>query len=93
MEILIREGRRKEAGLKHILAAKADGRWDAAYAPPSEMVVPLDFLLALEANATAKKNFLDLNKTERFHISYGLQTAKKTETRQRRLKKFIEMLM
>jgi uncharacterized protein YdeI (YjbR/CyaY-like superfamily) len=93
VEILIREGRMKEAGLKHIRAAKADGRWAAAYEPPSEMVIPPDFLSALEANVTAKNNFLNLNKTEKYNISYGLQTAKKAETRQRRLKKFIEMLM
>lgn len=92
-ESLIREGRMKEAGLKHIRAAKEDGRWEAAYAPPSEMVIPADFLSALEANLTAKNKFNALSKTEKYPILYGLQTAKKEETRQRRFKKFIEMLM
>jgi uncharacterized protein YdeI (YjbR/CyaY-like superfamily) len=93
VESLIKEGRMKEAGLKHIQAAKEDGRWEAAYAPPSEMVIPSDFLSALEANLTAKKNFEALSKTERYNILYSLQTAKKVETRLRRVNKFIELLM
>ncbi len=92
VESLIKEGRMKEAGLKHVQAAKEDGRWEAAYAPPSEMVAPSDFLAALEANLTVKKNFEALSKTEKYNILYSLHTAKKAETRQRRFKKFIEML-
>jgi uncharacterized protein YdeI (YjbR/CyaY-like superfamily) len=92
-ERLIKEGRMKEAGLKHIRAAQEDGRWEAAYAPLSEMVIPPDFLSALEAHLAAKNNFNALSKTEKYNIICSLQTAKKVETRQRRFKKFIEMLM
>lgn len=89
VERLLKEGRIKEPGLKHINAAKADGRWEAAYAPPSEMVIPPDFLAALDDNLKAKINFQALNKTKKYTISYGLQTAKKAETRQRRFEQFI----
>lgn len=91
-ESLIKEGRMKEAGLKHIQAAKEDGRWEAAYAPSSEVEIPSDFLSALEANLTAKKNFEALSKSAKFNILFNLHTTKKVETKQRRLKKFIEML-
>lgn len=92
VERLTAEGRMQEAGLIHVRAAQADGRWEAAYAPPSEMTLPEDFLLALEASPTAKAFFDILNRQNRYAIFYRLQTAKKPETRRRRMEKILEML-
>ena len=82
----------KEAGLVHVRAAKADGRWENAYAV-SEMEVPADFLAALEDQPRVKLFFETLNKSSRFVIAYGLTSAKKSETRQKRFEKFINMLV
>jgi uncharacterized protein YdeI (YjbR/CyaY-like superfamily) len=77
----------------HVLAAKADGRWENAYSPVSEMKVPADFLAALESMPEVKQFFETLNKSNRYVIAYGLTTAKKPETRQRRFEKFMDMLV
>ena len=91
-ERLISEGRMKESGLMHVLAAKADGRWENAYVV-SEMEVPSDFLVALESKPMVKKFYETLNKSSRYVIAYGLISAKKPETRQRRFAKFMNMLV
>lgn len=81
-----------EPGLVHVNAAKADGRWENAYTA-SEMKVPEDFLKALESNLVAKAFYETLNKSSRYVIAYGLESAKKPETRQRRFTKFMDMLV
>lgn len=91
-ERLISEGRMMEPGLVHIRAAKADGRWDDAYVA-SKIEVPADFLAALDIKPKAKQFFETLTKSNRYVIAYGLTRAKKTETRQRRFAKFIDMLV
>lgn len=91
-ERLINENRMMEAGLVHIRAAKADGRWENAYVV-SEMDVPLDFIAALDSNLQAKEFYETLNKSSRYAIAYGLISAKKPETRLRRFTKFMEMLV
>ena len=93
VERLIKEGRMEESGLEHVRAAKADGRWENAYAPASEMKVPEDFLAALESKPKARKFYETLTKSNRYAIAYGLESAKKGETRERRFKKFMDMLM
>jgi uncharacterized protein YdeI (YjbR/CyaY-like superfamily) len=92
VERLIIEGRMKEPGLVLVRAAKADGRWESAYAA-SEMKVPADFLAALESMPKAKQFYETLTKSNRYAIAYGLESAKKSETRQRRFKKFMDMLI
>ena len=92
VERLTREGRMEKAGLEHVHAAQADGRWENAYAPASEMGVPADFLAALKKRPEAKRFFETLNKANRYAIAYRLVTAKKPETRQRRFDQFLEML-
>jgi uncharacterized protein YdeI (YjbR/CyaY-like superfamily) len=92
VERLISEDRMKEAGLVHVRAAKIDGRWENAYVA-SEMEVPTDFLAALENQPRVKLFFETLNKSNRFVIAYGLTSAKKPETRQRRFEKFMAMLI
>ena len=89
---LIASGKMKPAGLKEVEAAKADGRWEMAYDSPATMEIPGDFLAALSKNPKAKKFFETLNKTNRYSIAWRLQTAKKTETREKRMKTILEML-
>jgi uncharacterized protein YdeI (YjbR/CyaY-like superfamily) len=90
-ERLINEKRMTESGLVHILAAKADGRWEKAYVV-SEMEIPEDFLNELENKPNVKAFFETLNKSSRYVIAYGLISAKKPETRLRRFTKFMSML-
>jgi len=92
VERLIKAGRMQAPGLDQVRAAKADGRWENAYSI-SEMQVPDDFLLALESKPKAKQFFETLPKSSRSIIAYGLTSAKKPETRQRRLEKFLDMLV
>ncbi|MCB9077617.1 MAG: YdeI/OmpD-associated family protein [Anaerolineaceae bacterium] len=92
VERLMAEGRMQEVGMVHVRAAQADGRWEAAYAPPSEMTVPEDFLAALEERPQAKAFFETLNRQNQYAIAYRLQTAKKPETRQKRFEQFLAML-
>ena len=92
VERLISEGRMREPGLMHVRAAKADGRWEDAYRV-SEIEVPADFLAELEKHPTAKHFFEMLNKSSRYVIAYGLSSAKKQETRQRRFATYMQMLL
>jgi uncharacterized protein YdeI (YjbR/CyaY-like superfamily) len=90
-ERLICKGRMTKSGLIQIRAAKADGRWENAYAA-SEMKVPADFLAALESKPKAKQFFETLNKSSRFTIAYGLTSTNIPETRQQRFARFMDML-
>ena len=83
---LIKSKRMKPAGLKAIEAAKKDGRWAQAYDSPKNMSVPKDFLNELSKNKKAKEFFETLNKANLYAIAWRLQTAKKTETREKRMK-------
>jgi uncharacterized protein YdeI (YjbR/CyaY-like superfamily) len=89
---LIKSGEMAPAGLKEVNAAKADGRWKAAYESFGRAAVPVDFLRELAKNKKAKAFFETLNKTNLYSIAYRLQTAKKPETRENRKQKIIEML-
>jgi uncharacterized protein YdeI (YjbR/CyaY-like superfamily) len=89
---LIESGRMKPAGLEAIERAKQDGRWDAAYDSPSSATVPDDFQAALDKNTQAKAFFATLNSANRYAILFRIQTAKKAETRARRIEQFIHML-
>lgn len=89
---LIREGRMQSAGQAEIDRAKADGRWDAAYDSPANAKVPPDLAAALRKSPNAKRFFEALDGQNRYAILYRLATAKKPETRARRLATFVEML-
>lgn len=89
---LTKLGKMKPAGLEEVEKAKADGRWARAYDPPSEMTIPDDFMDELSKVPDSLAFFKTLNKTNRFAITWRLQTAKKPETRQRRMKKILDML-
>lgn len=84
--------RMKAAGIKEVEAAKADGRWKQAYDSPGNMTVPTDFLNELAKNKKAEAFFKTLNKTNVYSIVWRLQTAKKPETRNKRMKVILEML-
>jgi uncharacterized protein YdeI (YjbR/CyaY-like superfamily) len=89
---LIEEGRMTPAGLKEVEAAKKNGRWDAAYDSPKNMEVPEDFLEKLKRDKKAYAFFKTLNRANTYAIAWRLATAKKAETRERRMKVFLEML-
>jgi uncharacterized protein YdeI (YjbR/CyaY-like superfamily) len=89
---LIKEGRMTSAGLAEIERAKSDGRWDAAYAPPSRATVPDNLAAALERNASAKALFATLDSRNRYAILHRIQDAKKPETRAARIAKYVGML-
>jgi uncharacterized protein YdeI (YjbR/CyaY-like superfamily) len=89
---LIESGRMQPAGLREVERAKADGRWDAAYDAPSTATVPEDLQRALDANPAAAEFFATLNSQNRYAVLHRVQTAKKPETRARRIEKFVAML-
>ena len=82
----------KPAGLTAIDKAKTDGRWQKAYDSPANMTIPEDFLNELSKNKKAEAFFKTLNKTNLFSIGFRLQTAKKHETREKRMKEIVTML-
>lgn len=92
VERLINEGRMRPTGLKAVEKAKADGSWGKAYDSPSKMTIPEDFLKELSKNKKAEAIFRGLSKTNLFSIGFRLQTVKKQETREKRIKAIIEML-
>jgi uncharacterized protein YdeI (YjbR/CyaY-like superfamily) len=85
-------GRMQPAGLKEVESAQLDGRWQAAYDSQKDMVIPEDFLLALEKNEKAKSFFGTLNKASLYAIGWRLHTAKTPETRARRFAVLLEKL-
>lgn len=92
VERLTREGRIQPAGLAAVAAARADGRWERAYHASRAVEVPEDFLAAIASHPTAMAFFEALNQSNRGAIIHHLITAKKPETRARRLKQFVGML-
>jgi uncharacterized protein YdeI (YjbR/CyaY-like superfamily) len=91
-EGLIAAGRMGTAGLAEVEAAKADGRWEAAYQGQRSAEVPADLQRELDRNAAAREFFSKLDSANRYAIVYRLGEAKKVETRERRLRKFVGML-
>jgi uncharacterized protein YdeI (YjbR/CyaY-like superfamily) len=91
-EALIAQGRMRPAGLAEVERAKADGRWDAAYAGQRAMGVPDDLQRELDARPQAAAFFAGLSSQNRYAILYRLHDAKRPETRARRLAKFVAML-
>jgi uncharacterized protein YdeI (YjbR/CyaY-like superfamily) len=89
---LIESARMRPAGLAAIERAREDGRWDAAYDSQSNATVPDDLQAALDANPEAQAFFATLNSTNRYAILFRIHTAKKPETRAKRIAQFIGML-
>ena len=91
-EALIAAEQMRPAGLAEVEAAKADGRWEAAYEGQRTATVPEDLQRELDASPAAAEFFAGLDSANRYAIVYRLNDAKKPETRQRRLHKFVAML-
>jgi uncharacterized protein YdeI (YjbR/CyaY-like superfamily) len=89
---LLSAGRMTPAGLAAVDKAKADGRWDAAYAPQSKAEVPADLQAALDAESAAKAFFATLKGVNRYAVLYRVHDAKTAKTRQMRIAKFVAML-
>ncbi|HUF35996.1 MAG TPA: YdeI/OmpD-associated family protein [Gemmatimonadales bacterium] len=92
VERLRAEGRLAPAGIRAMEAAKRDGRWEVAYAPPRTMPVPEDLRAELARHPAARRAFERLDSGNRYAILYRLHDARKPETRRRRLQKFVRML-
>jgi uncharacterized protein YdeI (YjbR/CyaY-like superfamily) len=92
VERLTAEGKMQPDGLAQVEAAKADGRWDAAYSSVGSGDVAPELQAALDANPTAAAAFRELNSANRFAMSYRVQTAKRADTKARRVEQFIGML-
>lgn len=91
-EALIESGRMRLVGQAEVDAAKADGRWDAAYEGQRTAEVPADLQRELDARPAAREFFAALDSANRYAIIYRLGEAKRPQTRERRLQKFVEML-
>jgi uncharacterized protein YdeI (YjbR/CyaY-like superfamily) len=89
----IAEGRMRPSGLAEVERAKADGRWDAAYDPPSAMVLPPDLQAALDANAAASAAWAGLGATIRYAVLHRLHGAKRPETRANRIEAVVNALV
>jgi len=84
-ERLIDEGTMEPSGLAHVTAARADGRWERAYAGSANMEFPEDFMNALRSAPFAEAGFAALSQSARFAIYHKVQTAKRADTRARRI--------
>jgi len=90
-EALIADGRMLPAGLAEVERAKADGRWEAAYPGPATATAPPDLQAALDADPEAAAFFATLSSTNRYAIIYQVLDAKRPETRERRIAKYVAM--
>ena len=91
-ERLLAEGRMDPAGIAELERAKADGRYQAAYSGPATIVVPPDLAAALKAHPKARAMFQKLNSQNRYAILYRITTARREETKAKRIKQFVDML-
>jgi uncharacterized protein YdeI (YjbR/CyaY-like superfamily) len=92
VEQLVTDGRMHAAGLAEVERAKADGRWKAAYSGPASMEIPVELVDALAANPAAQAMFETLSSQNRYSILYRISTAKKAETRAKRVAQYVAML-
>lgn len=92
VERLTAEGRMREGGLREVAAAKADGRWDAAYDPASTAEVPDDLAAALAAQPKARAFFEQIDRTNRYAVLWRVMTAKTPKTRASRIETLVAML-
>ena len=86
------QGRMTDAGRAAVEAARADGRWDAAYAGPATRQAPDDLIAAIAAEPDAQAMFDVLTSTNRFALIYRANSVKQAATRERKIKGFVEML-
>jgi len=92
VERLLGEGRMHPAGVAEVERAKADGRWDAAYAGSADIEIPPDLAAALNAEPRARAMFEILTAQNRYAVLYRIGAAKRPETRSKRIEQFVAML-
>ena len=92
VERLMAEGRMHAAGLAEVTRAKTDGRWEAAYAGQASAEVPADLAAALAAEPTARALFDVLTGQNRYAVLYRIETAKRADTRARRIEQYVALL-
>lgn len=92
VEALVKGGQMRPAGLATVEAAKSDGRWEAAYDSAKDLQIHPEFAAALEASPKAKAAFAKIPAADRYAVHFRLQTAKRAETRTRRVAQFIANL-
>jgi uncharacterized protein YdeI (YjbR/CyaY-like superfamily) len=90
---LIELGKMHADGLREVERAKGDGRWDRAYDSPSGATVPADFQAMLNKIPRAKAFFATLDRRNRYAVLFRIQTARKPETRAKRIEQFAKMLV
>lgn len=91
-ERLMAEGHMQPPGLAHVQAARQDGRWDQAYSGLADMVIPDDFLEELQSNPAANGFFATLDRRNLYVIYHRIQTAKRLETRKKRIADMVAQL-
>jgi len=89
---LLAEGRMQPAGLAAVEAARADGRWDAAYAGPATITVPDDLAAAVATDPAARAMWDVLTSQNRYALLWRLIQIKRADTRARRVAEFVAML-
>jgi uncharacterized protein YdeI (YjbR/CyaY-like superfamily) len=89
---LIEEGRMTEHGLKHVEAAKADGRWDRAYKAGKAMKIPSDLQAAIDAEPKARAMLAKLTEQNRFALAFRTHNMKTEAGRRKKIESFVEML-
>jgi uncharacterized protein YdeI (YjbR/CyaY-like superfamily) len=92
VERLTGEGRMRAAGVAAVERAKADGRWEAAYAGQASIEVPADLATALRADPAAGAMFKTLTSQNRYSVLLRIDAAKRADTRARRIERFVAML-
>lgn len=90
--LLLAEGRMHPSGTAELERARADGRSEAAYAGSATSEVPPDLAVALAAEPRANELFGRLSRRNRYAILYRIGNGKRAETRERRIRQFVEML-
>jgi uncharacterized protein YdeI (YjbR/CyaY-like superfamily) len=92
VERMLTEGHMHPAGIAEVERAKADGRWEAAYAGSASIEIPPDLAAALSVEPRARAMFEILTAQNRYAVLYRIETAKRPETRKRRIAQFVAML-
>jgi uncharacterized protein YdeI (YjbR/CyaY-like superfamily) len=89
---LIKDGMMTEHGLRHVEAAKADGRWDRAYKAGKDMKIPVDLQAAIDAEPKAKAMLAKLSEQNRFALAFRTHNMKTAVGRKKKIETFVAML-
>jgi uncharacterized protein YdeI (YjbR/CyaY-like superfamily) len=89
---LVKSGRMTEHGMKHVEAAKADGRWDKAYGAGKDMKIPDDLQAAIDAEPAAREMLGKLTEQNRFALAFRVHNLKTEAGRRKKIESFVEML-